>query len=104
MSLLGEKCARCGQRRTRREYEGLPTCEACETTIAAKIRAAKEQTRRCPLDGTAMAKEIVLSLVIDRCPSCRGVWLDGGELEEMRGTIETGLAQQLIRGMAFPPG
>jgi ribosomal protein L37AE/L43A len=103
MSLLGEKCARCGRRRTRREYEGLPTCEPCEEMIEAKIRAAKEQTRRCPLDGADMAKEIVLSLVIDRCPSCRGVWLDGGELEEMRGTIETGLTQQLIRGMAFPP-
>ena len=104
MSLLGEKCARCGRRRTRREYAGLPTCEPCEEMIEAKIRAAKEQTRRCPLDGAEMAKEIVLSLVIDRCPSCRGVWLDGGELEEMRGTIESGLTQQIIRGMAFPPG
>ena len=103
MSLLGEKCARCGRRRTRREYEGLPTCEACEQMIEAKIRAAKEQTRRCPLDGGEMVKEILLSLVVDRCPSCRGVWLDGGELEEMRGAIEAGLAQQLIRGMAFPP-
>ena len=50
-----------------------------------------------------MSKEIVLNLVIDRCPSCRGVWLDGGELEDMRGAIETGLAQQMMRGMAFPP-
>jgi Transcription factor zinc-finger len=103
MSLLGEKCARCGERRTRREYEGLPTCEACEELIEAKIRAAKEQSRRCPLDGAEMAKEIVLSLVIDRCPTCRGVWLDGGELEQMRGSIEAGLAQDLIRGMAFAP-
>ena len=103
MSLLGEKCARCGKRRTRREYEGLPTCEACEQMIEAKIRAAKEQPRRCPLDGAEMGKEIVLSLVLDRCPTCQGVWLDGGELEEMRGSIEAGLTQQLIRGMAFPP-
>lgn len=103
MSLLGEKCARCGQRRTRREYEGLPTCEACEKLIEAKIRAAKEQGRNCPVDGAAMAKEIVLNVIIDRCPSCRGVWLDGGEHEQMRGAIEAGLAQQMIRGMAFPP-
>ena len=103
MSFFGEKCARCGQRRTRREYQGLPTCETCEKLIEAKIRAGKEQGRRCPLDGAEMAKEIVLNLIIDRCPSCRGVWLDGGELEEMRGAIEAGLAQQLIRGMAFPP-
>jgi hypothetical protein len=103
VSLFGEKCARCGQRRTRREYEGLPTCEACETLIEAKIRAAKEQSRRCPLDGAEMAKEIVLNLVIDRCSSCRGVWLDGGELEAMRGAIEAGLAKQIMSGMVFPP-
>jgi Transcription factor zinc-finger len=103
VSLLGQKCARCGQRRTRREYEGLPTCEACEKLIEAKVRAAKEQIRRCTLDGAEMGKEIVLNLIIDRCPSCRGVWLDGGELEEMRKAIETGLAQQLLRGMVYAP-
>jgi hypothetical protein len=103
VGMFAGKCARCGQRRTRREYEGLPTCEPCEKLIEAKIRASKEQTRRCPLDGGEMAKEIVLNLIIDRCSSCRGVWLDGGELEEMRGAIEAGFAQQIIRGMAFPP-
>lgn len=103
MSFFGQKCARCGQRRTRREYEGLPTCETCEKSIQAKMRAAKEQSRKCPLDSADMAKEIVLNLVIDRCPSCRGVWLDGGELEEMRGAIEAGLAQQIMRGMTFAP-
>jgi ribosomal protein L37AE/L43A len=103
VSFFGPKCARCGQRRTKREYEGLPTCETCEKLIEAKIKAAKEQAHRCPLDGAQMAKEIVLNLIIDRCPSCRGVWLDGGELEEMRGAIERGMAQQIIRGMAFPP-
>jgi Zn-finger nucleic acid-binding protein len=67
------------------------------------MRAAKEQSRRCPIDGGEMAKEIVLNLIIDRCPSCRGVWLDGGELEDMRRAIEAGLAQQLARGMMFAP-
>jgi hypothetical protein len=103
MSLLGDKCARCGERRTRREYEGLPTCEVCEDMIVAKISAAKEQTRKCPIDGGEMEKEIVLSLVIDRCPKCRGAWLDGGELEQMKGSIEAGLAQDLIRGMTLGP-
>ena len=48
MSLLGEKCARCGRRRTRREYEGLPTCEACEELIEAKLRAARERGMAFP--------------------------------------------------------
>jgi hypothetical protein len=103
MSLMGDKCARCGQHRTRREYEGLPTCEPCEELIEAKIRAAKEQTRNCPRDDAAMAKEILLNLVIDRCPTCKGVWLDGGELDEMRGAVEAGLARELARGMALLP-
>ena len=101
MSLLGDKCSRCGQRRTRREYEGLPTCESCEQMIEAKVKAAKEQVRKCPIDQADMGKEIILNLVVDRCPSCRGVWLDGGELEQMKGSIEAGLAQDLIRGMSF---
>ncbi len=103
MSLMGDKCARCGKHRTRREYEGLPTCEICEKLIEAKIRAAKEQARQCPGDSTEMTKEILLNLVIDRCPTCNGVWLDGGELEQMRATIEVGLTQELTRGMAFSP-
>jgi ribosomal protein L37AE/L43A len=103
MGLLGDKCARCGNRRTRREYEGLPTCEVCEDLIETKVRAAREQTRKCPVDGEEMAKEIVLSLVIDRCPTCGGAWLDGGELEQMRGSIEAGLTQELVRGMTLGP-
>ena len=49
-----------------------------------------------------MDEEIALSLVIDRCPTCRGVWLDGGELEQMQGTLEAGLTQQVLGAMAFP--
>ncbi len=101
MSLLGTKCSRCGQRRTRREYEGLPTCESCEQMIEAKMKAALELTRQCPIDQADMRKEIILNLVVDRCPSCGGVWLDGGELETMKGSIEAGLAQDMIRGMSF---
>ncbi len=103
MALLGDKCSRCGQRRTRREYEGLPTCESCEQMIEAKVKAANEQTRRCPIDQADMGKEIILNLVVDRCPSCSGVWLDGGELEQMKGSIAAGLTTDLIRGMSGMP-
>ena len=103
MSLLGAKCSRCGQRRTRREYEGLPTCESCEEMIEAKMKAAEEQTRQCPIDKADMDKEIILNLVVDRCPSCGGVWLDGGELATMKGSIEARIAQDMIRGMSYSP-
>jgi Zn-finger nucleic acid-binding protein len=49
-----------------------------------------------------MSKEIVLNLILDRCPTCRGVWLDAGELEQMRDTIEEGLTKALVQGMVIP--
>jgi hypothetical protein len=102
MALFGKKCSRCGRTRTKRTYEGLPTCEGCEALIEAKLQASRENRRPCPIDAAAMEKEILLNLVIDRCPACRGVWLDGGELEQMRSSIEEGLAHALIRGMTYP--
>jgi Zn-finger nucleic acid-binding protein len=44
-----------------------------------------------------MAKEIVSQVVIDRCPSCGGVWLDGGELEMLRRALEGGHRDPLAR-------
>jgi hypothetical protein len=102
MDLFGKKCSRCGRTRTRRIYEGLATCESCEALIEAKLRGSRENRRRCPIDAAEMEKEVLLNLVIDRCPSCHGVWLDGGELEQMRGSIEEGLTRALVRGMTYP--
>jgi hypothetical protein len=55
----------------------LPTCQACELAI----RAEREQKRYCPIDGSGMVKHVVENVIVDRCPFCGGVWLDGGELE-----------------------
>ncbi|MGH7566747.1 MAG: zf-TFIIB domain-containing protein, partial [Gemmatimonadota bacterium] len=81
MSVWGEKCVRCGGKRTRSTYEGLPTCDDCQKLLEAQLQADAEDHRLCPLDGVAMSKEIVLNVVVDRCPACKGMWLDGGELE-----------------------
>ena len=102
MSLFGERCARCGNRRTKREYEGVPTCESCEEELRARARAEGEERRQCPIDGTAMGKDVVLGVIIDRCPSCRGVWLDGGELDLIRESVAEGMAMDLARAVAFP--
>ncbi len=106
MGLFGEKCVRCGAQRTRQTYEGLPTCEPCQEALRAKLRAAEENPRRCPSDGQTMKKDVVENVVIDRCPGCEGVWLDGGELELIKDAIEAGVAEEitrgLVRGMAFP--
>ncbi len=38
---------------------------------------------RCPTDGSRMALIERNGVQIDYCPHCRGVWLDGGELDEV---------------------
>jgi hypothetical protein len=102
MALWGEKCVRCGEQRTRHTYEGLPTCEPCEASLLARIRADAETPRRCLVDDHVMTKEIVLNLVLDRCPECRGVWLDGGELELLREGLERGMAADFARAIVPP--
>lgn len=80
MGIFGEQCVRCGARRTRREFDGVPTCDDC----VQRLRTAPETTRLCPADRTDMVKEVVAGVVIDRCPVCHGVWLDAGELQLVR--------------------
>lgn len=73
----GETCARCGSRRTRRRFEGLPTCTECELAL----KAEREERLTCRHDGALMRKEVIEDVIVDRCPECGGVWFDGGELE-----------------------
>jgi hypothetical protein len=102
VALFGEKCARCGKKRTREEYEGVPICGVCRELLEKNLEAASEESHSCPIDGTRMAKEIVFSVILDRCPSCHGVWLDGGELEQLRGAITAGVTSELVRGLTSP--
>ena len=97
MSIFGEKCMRCDERRTKREYEGLPTCQPCEDELRARGRADDEERRLCPIDGEPMEKDVVLNVVIDRCASCKGIWLDGGELDLIRSAISEGMIVDLAR-------
>lgn len=75
----GERCARCREHAAVEVLDGLPTCARC----GALVRLKSESRRTCPVDGTAMAKEVVQNLLIDRCPACGGVWLDHDELEAL---------------------
>lgn len=45
---------------------------------------------KCPIDGTALVMTDRSGVEIDYCPSCRGVWLDRGELDKI---IERSLPQ-----------
>jgi Zn-finger nucleic acid-binding protein len=37
----------------------------------------------CPVDGTPLAMSERAEIEIDYCPTCRGVWLDRGELDKI---------------------
>ena len=41
------------------------------------------QGMACPIDGTQLVMSERQGIEIDYCPSCRGVWLDRGELDKI---------------------
>ena len=38
---------------------------------------------QCPIDGTQLVMTDRQGVEIDYCPTCRGVWLDRGELDKI---------------------
>ena len=61
---------------------------------------------QCPVDQTPLTMSERQGIEIDYCPTCRGVWLDRGELDKI---IERSAAQpqaapppQAPQGQAYP--
>ncbi len=63
----------------------------------------------CPVDGATLVMSERQGIEIDYCPTCRGVWLDRGELDkiiERSGTVEQQAPQPAPAGQpwaAAPP-
>jgi hypothetical protein len=51
-----------------------------EQTEAEKKRLKEAHWMHCPKCGNKLATETCGAVEIDVCPSCKGVWLDMGEL------------------------
>jgi Zn-finger nucleic acid-binding protein len=66
------------------------------------LEAESETARPCPVDGETMKKEVAHMIVIDRCPKCQGVWLDGGELERIKGGVEAKALMAMANGFTVP--
>lgn len=62
----------------------------------AEVIAAQRDMPRpvCPKDATKMDTHAVGQISIDRCPSCKGYWLDGGELAGLL-QLETHIRENL---------
>lgn len=53
---------------------------------------------QCPRDGTTLTSEKYEGdVVIDRCSSCGGIWLDSGELKTIQETMEHDYSEELKR-------
>ena len=55
---------------------------------------------QCPTDGTVLVMSERSGIEIDYCPTCRGVWLDRGELDKI---IERGSREQAAPVQSAPP-
>lgn len=63
-----------------------------ELAVLAEATENLEPERQCPHDGSLMGKVSCGPVVLDRCDSCKGIWLDREELSVCQATIQ----QQLI--------
>ncbi len=80
--LNGERCILCNAyfkfEQLQAGPDGFGICRNC----AVKTSAANDLRRRCPVDESAMDKALLRGVVlVDRCPSCNGVWFDGDKLQ-----------------------
>ena len=55
---------------------------------------------KCPIDSSALLMMERQGIEIDYCPTCRGVWLDRGELDKL---IERGSTDTAPRAQAPAP-
>lgn len=51
---------------------------------ADRKKSEQKQQLTCPRDGTMLVETESEHVKIDSCPKCKGVWLDAGELEQLR--------------------
>ena len=54
----------------------------------------------CPVDGSTLVMSERSGIEIDYCPTCRGVWLDRGELDKI---VERNAASQAPQPAPPPP-
>ena len=76
-------CQDCGEKfLAAKDNRATPICPECR--LQRKMRS--EKTLICPSCGDTMQKKPILDdkVIIDKCPGCKGVFLDKGELKKIR--------------------
>lgn len=64
----------------------------------------RSQGMPCPIDGSPLVMSERSGIEIDYCPTCRGVWLDRGELDKIieRSSADMAPAQAPAAAAAYP--
>ena len=81
-----------------------------EAVDRLKKKQQEEKPRLSPITGEPMEQVVLDGVVIDRCPTSGGIWLDAGELEELieaaknKGESESGFLSNLIKGFSGAKG
>lgn len=57
----------------------------------------------CPVDGATLTMSERSGIEIDYCPTCRGVWLDRGELDKILERSSAGAGPNVAPRQAPPP-
>jgi TFIIB-like protein len=95
----GENCIRCNKYYKFEELEvgpdGFGICHNC----AIRINPIGEKKHQCLNDGTEMKKELIYNrILLDKCPTCGGIWLDGDEIEIIRRVMKSEGAGRFASG------
>jgi hypothetical protein len=102
MGILPDLCSQC-QGLTYGREAGRPICANCLLKFRQDQEAGKPGLK-CPVDGNVMVNEVRAgAIIIDRCVSCKGVWLQAAELAVVREASSEGsaLAAGIMLGIAM---
>jgi uncharacterized protein len=72
-----------------REYPN-PDAQVAELSRNPAVRTHDDDIRKCSKCGVTLEKKLYSlgsGVIMDVCPKCNGIWLDGGELEKIRESI-----------------
>lgn len=87
------------------EYFARQDAELLERQREAAARAAAEAERRthfmkCPKCGHDLAAMSYEGITIDRCTNCAGIWLDPGELEQLRNLKDSNVLSRMFEDVS----
>ena len=111
-------CPACESPMREHDLKGVPVdrCDACfgtwfdanELAVAAKrklppLEDLKGSERRCPRCRTTMDEGSLGPVRVEHCATCKGTFLDGGELYTLRTGSTSGSATVAKRAAKQPP-